>query len=78
MHELLNPFQKQVKDKLDECLANFTSENIHIKFDEHYETDDFSLSTRIQNPEHLQLVLDKLQDFPYSKIKELFRGKLDV
>jgi hypothetical protein len=78
MHELLNPFQKQVRDKLDSLLSDYTSNNIHIKFDENYEGDNFYLSTKVQSPEDLELVIKKLQSFPYPKIKNLFRGDLDV
>lgn len=78
LQDLLNPFQKQVKNKLKGLTEPLSNIGCDIKFSQTLENDNLNLAITIKNKISLDKYIKELNNLPYNEISDLLNGRTDV
>lgn len=76
--ELLNPFNKKVKNILTEYLKKFQDNNVTLNYDKHLETKKINFSFTAENQLELTQKVQILDNFSFKQIDKIFDGDFDV
>lgn len=76
--DLLSPFEKQLRQKLENLAAPLSSAGAQVSFDPLKEKAEFTLKAHIQHPRHLQQLKMGLENFSYEDFEAVMKGRDDV
>ncbi|MBT3583706.1 MAG: hypothetical protein HN509_02265 [Halobacteriovoraceae bacterium] len=76
--DLLNPFQKDIRQQLAELPKPFEKAGFSLKFDGQLESKKMHLNGTICDQRQVVQLIAALKELPYQKIENIFNGKLDV
>lgn len=76
--DLLSPFEKQLRQKLEKLSLPLSKAGAQVSFDPLKEKSSFTLKAHIQHPRHLQQLKAGLENFSYEDFEAVMKGRDDV
>jgi len=76
--DLLSPFEKRLRQKLEQMASPLSKAGAQVSFDPLKEKAQFTLKANIQHPRHLEQLKIGLDNFSYENFEALMKGRDDV
>lgn len=75
MGDLLNPLEKQLRERLNEVTSPLQRAGFKVRYDQGHENDVIHLTTSLEQSCNINQLISGLEEFEYLKFKEILRGK---
>lgn len=76
--DLLSPFEKRLRQRLEALATPLSSAGAQVSFDPLKEKAQFTLKASIQHPRHLQKLKEGIESFSFKDFEAVMKGRGDV